>query len=220
MFDKLISLDKELLVFLNNCNSAFCDDFFYIFSGRFIWLLTAAAIIFVIIKTQKSDCWVILLGIVLLILLSDQISSGLIKPLVQRLRPTREPTLEGLVHIVHNYRAGGFSFVSSHATNGFAFAVFTSLLFRNRLYSAVIFFWAILTAYSRIYLGVHYPLDVLCGTILGIGCGFLVYYLVRWFRPICCKRKISCKNLLIIIAVFLATIISIAIFHTNLLFLK
>ena len=219
MLDTLISLDRELLVFLNNCNSAFFDDFFYIYSGKFAWFLTAAAIIYVIIRTQKKDCWVVLLGVVLLILLSDQTSSGLIKPLVERLRPTREPTLEGMLNIVHNYRGGGFSFPSGHATNAFAFAVFTSLLFKSRIYSATIFVWAIFTAYSRIYLGVHYPLDVLCGSILGIGCGFAVYYLVRWFRPICCKRKISCKNSLIITAVFLTTIAIISIWHNKLLFL-
>jgi len=219
MFSTLISLDKELLIFLNNCNSAFFDDFFFIYSGKFAWLLTAAAIIYVIIKTQKSDCWIIFLGLVLLILLSDQISSTLIKPLVERLRPTREPTLEGLVHIVHNYRGGGFGFVSSHAANGFAFAVFTSLLFKNRLYSAVIFLWAILTGYSRIYLAVHYPLDVLCGAILGICCGLAVYYLVRWYRPICCKRKISRRNSQIIAVIFFATIAAMAIWHNKLLFL-
>jgi len=219
MFEKLISLDKELLVFLNNCNSAFFDDFFYIYSGQLAWVLTAVAIIYVIIKTQKSDCWVIFFGLVLLILLSDQTSSGLLKPLIERLRPTREPTLEGLVHIVHNYRGGGFSFPSGHATNSFAFAVFTSLLFKNRLYSTIIFTWAIFTGYSRIYLGVHYPLDVLCGTILGIGCGFAIYYLVRWFRPICCKRKISRRNSLIVAAVFLVTITIISIWHNKLLFL-
>ena len=219
MFSTLISLDKELLIFLNNCNSAFFDDFFYIFTGKIVWLLTAAAIIYVILKTQKSDWWVILVGLVLLILLSDQISSTLIKPLVERLRPTREPTLDGLVHLVHNYRGGGFSFISSHAANGFAFAVFTSLLFKNRLYSTIIFLWAILTAYSRIYLGLHYPLDVFCGSILGISIGFAVFYLVRWYRPICCKRKISRRNSLIIATVFFVTIAIISIWHNKLLFL-
>lgn len=178
-----------------------------------VWLPIAAAIIFVIIKTQKRDCWVVLLGLVVLILLSDQLSSHLIKPLVHRLRPTHEPTLQGLLHIVRNHRAGGFSFVSSHATNGFAFAVFTSLIFKNRLYSLVVITWAIFTGYSRLYLGVHYPLDVLCGTIIGIGCGFAVYYPLRKFRPICCKRPILCQDSLIITAVFFVTLATISLWH-------
>lgn len=215
----LISFDKELLVLLNNWNSPFFDDFFYIFSGQLVWLLTAAAIIYVIVKTQKDNWWVIFLGLVLLILLSDQISSTLIKPLFERLRPTHEPTLDGLVHIVHNHRVGGFSFVSSHAANSFAFAVFTALLFKSRFYSAMILLWAFFTGYSRIYLGVHYPLDVLVGTILGICIGYAVYALVRWYRPICCKRKISSKNSLIIATVFFATIAAISVWHSKLLFL-
>ena len=217
MLDTLISFDKELLVLLNNCNSAFFDDFFRIYSGKLVWLLTAAAIIYVIIKTQKQDCWIIFLGLVLLILFSDKISSTLIKPLFERLRPTHEPTLDGLVHIVHNYRGGGFSFVSSHAANSFAFAVFTALLFKSRLYSAIILLWAFFTGYSRIYLGVHYPLDVLGGAILGICIGYAVYFLVRWYRSICCKRKILCKNSLIIAAVFFATIALIVFFHNDVL---
>ena len=220
MLDTLVSFDKQLLVFLNNCNSAFFDDFFYIFSGKFVWFLTAAAIIYVIIRTQKRDCWVVFLGLVLLIVLSDQISSTLIKPIFERLRPTREPTLEGLVHIVHNYRGGGFSFVSSHAANSFAFAVFTALLFKSRLYSAIILLWAFFTGYSRIYLGLHYPLDVFGGAILGVGIGYAVYFLVRWYRPACCERKILCKNSLIIATAFFATIATMAVWHGKLLFLK
>jgi undecaprenyl-diphosphatase len=219
MLQKLISFDKELLLDINNCNSVFFDDFFFIFSGQLAWLLTAAAIIYVIVKTQKSDVWVIISGLVLLILLSDQISSHLIKPLVARLRPTREPTLEGLVHIVHNYRGGGFSFVSSHAANGFAFAVFSALLFKNRLFSAVILLWAALTAYSRIYLGVHYPLDVLCGSAVGSVAGIGIYCLVRWYRPICCKRKITGENSWLIAIVFFATLAVISIWHNKLVFL-
>jgi undecaprenyl-diphosphatase len=219
MFDKLIVFDKELLLAVNNWNSAFFDDFFYIFSGRLTWLLTALAITYVIFHTQKCNGWFVVLGLVLLILLSDQISSHLIKPLAGRFRPTHEPTLQELVHIIHNNRGGGFSFPSSHATNGFAFAVFTSFLFKNRIYVAVIFLWAILTAYSRMYLAMHYPLDIFGGIIIGIAVGTGVYYILRRVCPICCEHKITCRNSWFIAIIFLLTLIVIAFWHKKLVFL-
>ncbi|MDR2683792.1 MAG: phosphatase PAP2 family protein [Prevotellaceae bacterium] len=219
MYNKLIELDKKFLLEINNWSCPFFDDFFYIYSGKMVWLLTAAAIIFVLIKTQKKDFWIAAVGIALVILLSDQISSGLIKPIFCRLRPTHEPSLKGLVHIVHNLRSGGFSFVSSHAANSFAFAVFTALLFKNCIYSSSILLWAALTAYSRMYLGVHYPLDILGGTFIGVSVGFAVYYLLKWVRPACCKYKVDKKYAMFIVAVLVLTHIITAIWHNKLLFL-
>ncbi|MDR1544861.1 MAG: phosphatase PAP2 family protein [Prevotellaceae bacterium] len=218
-FEKILNIDQEILIRINSCYSVFFDDFFYIYSGKLAWILTAAAIIFVIVKTQKKDFWIPLLSIVLLIALSDQISSGLLKPLFERPRPSREPLLDGLVHIVHNHRGGGFSFPSSHATNGFAFAVFTALLFKNRLYSCIIFFWASITAYSRMYLAMHYPLDILGGIIVGITVGFGVFYLLKWIFPKCCKKPIENKYSSFIATVFLLTLTAISLWHSKLLFL-
>ena len=123
-------------------------------------------------------------GIALCILLADQLSSSLLKPLVARLRPTHNPEISDLIHTVRGYRGGLYGFVSSHAANAFAFAVFTSLVIRNRYYALTIALWAVLSAYSRIYLGVHYVGDVVCGAILGVLVALVVYRVFRSFRKI------------------------------------
>jgi len=116
-------------------------------------------------------------GVALCILFADRISSGFFKPFFERLRPTH--ALGDVVHTVRGYRGGRFGFVSSHAANLFAIAVYTLLVFRRAWYAASILFLALLISYSRIYLGVHYPLDIICGGLLGAVIGWLVAWLYR-----------------------------------------
>jgi undecaprenyl-diphosphatase len=217
MFDKIIDFDKSLLVCINSFKSDFFDDFFFIFSGQLVWLLTASVIIGILIINQKKDFVFVVLALVFLIAISDQISSGIIKKLVERQRPTHEPTLEGMVNIVHNCRGGGFSFVSSHAANGFAFATFSALLVKNRIYSITLLIWAFFTGYSRLYLGVHYPLDVLGGSIVGIGTGFLVYFILKKVRPVCCRKPVADAKALWVTGSLVLTLAVISIWHRNLL---
>jgi undecaprenyl-diphosphatase len=117
--------------------------------------------------------------IVLAITLADQISVKCFKFVFERLRPSHNPEIKNQVNILNGYRGGQFGFVSSHAANTFALAAFTTRLFRNRYFAWFIFIWAAVVSYSRIYLGVHYPLDILGGAILGMILGYLVFYLYK-----------------------------------------
>ena len=143
-------------------------------SNKLIWIPLYLFFLYLLIKHFKLNSIWILLTIGILILCTDQFSVGL-KNYFQRLRPCHEPTLEGLVHLVNNKCGGKFGFVSSHASNHFALAIFLSVIFRKtyKYFALSIFVWAALIAYSRVYLGVHYPGDIIGGAILGILLGLI-----------------------------------------------
>ncbi len=174
MFERL---DQQLFIFLNSLNSPFCDQMMHAVSGKLIWApLYLAILVFLGIK-YKRKFLIILLFIILAITLSDQISAHLVKNLVHRLRPCHEPSLQGLVHLVNGECGGNFGFVSSHASNSFNVALLSLLLIRKRWFTITIIIWAAVIGYSRIYLGVHYPGDVICGSLLGAFIGWGVYSL-------------------------------------------
>ncbi len=183
MFEALNSFDTQIFLFLNGLHNTFFDNFMYAFSGKWIWIPFYASLLYIFIRRWKKESIWIILAIILCIVLADQISSGIIKRLVERPRPSRAEELEGLVHIVNGYTGGRFGFVSSHAANSFGLALLSSLLFRKKAYTWCLFIWATVTAYSRIYLGVHYPFDILGGIIVGISSALFCYWLLKKFRP-------------------------------------
>ena len=173
----IIRLDQQLLLFINSHNSPFWDEIMYSISGLLIWIPLYLAILTFLGFKYKRKFIVILLFIILGVALSDQISVQLFKNIFQRLRPCHEPALEGLVHIVKGKCGGMYGFVSSHAANCFYAAVISSLLIRKKWFSISIICWAAIIGYSRIYLGVHYPGDVICGAALGSLIGLIVFKL-------------------------------------------
>ncbi|MBW8323342.1 MAG: phosphatase PAP2 family protein [Prolixibacteraceae bacterium] len=209
-------IDQSLLLFMNSFHNSFWDKAITIFTSKEIWIPFYLLIVYVIVKTYKKNSIYILILIGLSITLSDQFS-GLIKDSVQRLRPTHDPVLGDLVHNIYN-RGGTFGFFSSHASNSFTIAVIAARLFKNRLFSILIFSWAILVSYTRIYLGLHYPGDILTGWAWGILTGLAFYQLMviiqrKYFKsvlPELQKTSISRENsiqLLLFVMIYVATIL-------------
>lgn len=176
MIDELITFDQSLFLQLNGLHNSFWDVVMWWVSDTKIWIPLYAFFIYSVVKKYKFN-WKILYVLVpivaLLILSADKSSVYLFKNVFQRLRPSHEPVLDGLVHIVNGKRGGQWGFVSSHAANSFALAVFLLRIFKTQSWTIFLLFWAVLVSYSRIYLGVHYPGDILGGAILGSLWGIL-----------------------------------------------
>jgi undecaprenyl-diphosphatase len=168
--------DKSAFLYLNRFHNNLMDYVMTLFTLTPVWFLFYGVILFLIIRRYGRKSIPVLVSLVLMILLTDQFSN-LFKHGVMRLRPSNDPAVAPLAHVFFN--AGGlYGFVSAHAANAFSFATFSALLFRSRGYAIFIYPWALLIAYTRIYLGVHYPGDILGGIILGILVGFGVYKLL------------------------------------------
>lgn len=172
----LNSLDKELFLFLNSHHTPFWDAVMYFISGKLIWVPLYAALLAALGFKYKRKMLVLVLVIAAGITLGDR-TSVLIKNTVKRPRPCYEQTLAGQVHTVKGECGGKYGFVSSHATNTFAVAVMILLILRIKWVGISMLIWAAAISYSRIYLGVHYPGDVLAGTALGIITGWCIFIL-------------------------------------------
>jgi undecaprenyl-diphosphatase len=175
--------DANLFLLINGLHTSFFDGFMWAISAKLTWIPLYLSVLFVVIKNWKKDAVWIILSLILCVVLADQISSGIIKNLVQRLRPSHTAELEGVIHLVRGSRCGLYGFVSSHAANAFGFALLSSLLLKFKPYTLAIFFWAVLTAYSRIYLGVHYPFDVVGGAVVGVCSALVCFLMLRKIFP-------------------------------------
>ncbi|TAH27256.1 MAG: phosphatase PAP2 family protein [Cytophagales bacterium] len=177
MFHKI---DKEATLLINSIHSDFFDVVMIFFSNKKVWIPLYIFLIILIIWKERKKVWLILISIALLILLSDQIASGILKPLVQRLRPCHEALMYPFLHLPDGC-GGKYGFVSSHASNSFAIAIFLFLYFNKNKWSILLLLWATIVSYSRIYLGAHYLGDVVVGGLIGVLLGILVYKCYKIF---------------------------------------
>ncbi len=178
MITQLQDWDLQLFRWINDGHTGWLDTVMATISEPLTWIPLYGLLLYLIWKREKwpGVLW-ILLAIGILITLSDQTASGLLKPLIERYRPCRLESGLDAVHIVGNHCGGKYGFASSHAANFFALATFLHAWFRHPSWSVVLFIAAALTAYSRVYLGVHYPGDVLAGALIGAGYALLVWKL-------------------------------------------
>jgi len=183
MLEQVLEYERSMFFMLNGSDSPFVDRFMWLYTGKVVWLPLAAFILFILLyKKDWRESVLILLAITLVVTLCDQFASHLIKPYFERFRPTHHPEFMDDVKIVFGYRGGRYGFISSHAANAFGFAMFISLLFRYRIFTITVFIWAVLTAYTRIYLGVHFISDIIPGALAGLFFGWLVYIIYVYVR--------------------------------------
>ena len=182
MIDYLMDIDADALLAVNGLHDLFQDAFWWLVTAKWSSALLVLALLWILLHQNRRHALLVLAMLALAVLVADQVSSGLIKHLVERLRPTHDPSLESMIHVINGYRGGLYGFVSSHAANFSAIAMLVSLVMRHRLVTISMFGWALLQCYSRMYLGVHYPGDIIGGLAVGMLAGWLVWQLMRWIQ--------------------------------------
>ncbi len=225
--DRLIEFDHQLLLALNGSDSVWLDQVMMYVTRTATWIPLILALLVVLLRLRPwREVLLAVVGLALVVLLCDQFASSLCKPLFERYRPSHEPQLLGLVDLVGGRRGGLYGFISSHAANTFGAFMFVTLNLRRFikrrllvvLSSASVFLWACLSSYSRIYLGLHYPGDILFGSLSGLLIGWLVFRLfIRVGNRLLNHREeqsvVGLRELspLLLLITFLLTLVSLSL---------
>ena len=205
-FQQIIDFDKQLLLMLNGSESLFLDSMVMTLTTAWTWVPLYISLLIIVIKNSDTSVRILLTiaAAGLCVLLAGTIDDTIVKPLVGRWRPTRDPEIGLLVDIVDGYRGGDYGFFSAHASNTFSIAIFFSLLMRQRLLTIGLVSWSLLNCWTRMYLGVHYPGDITVGLIWGGLMGWLVYRIyLRFAKP----ANYECRLTYIPVAVLLLTVV-------------
>lgn len=217
MLESLLDLDTRLLLAINGASSPFGDSFMWDYTQIVVWIPMLLTVVYVIAKNNKlRDSLLLVVCLALTFVLADQISSSFFKPTFQRLRPTHDPALAEFVRVVNDYRGGRFGFVSGHAANSFAALTFCALVIRSWKFTVPLTLWALVNCWSRMYLGVHYPGDIICGALVGVFSGIVTYCLFLLGEKYLFKQsyKVAYKSVSLINAVFLASVAVLLVLAT------
>ena len=185
------AFDSQLFLFLNGWHADWLDPVMVAITAMWPWMPLYGLLLYMVFKQYGKRGWWVLLGVAVVILCTDQLSAHVCKPLFHRLRPCFNPELDGLVHLPKGLPGGRYGFVSSHAANTFGVAAFLTPVLRKQWcwIGWMLYGWAFISSYSRIYLGVHYPGDIICGAALGILMGLMAALLIR--KPILFKDHLN-----------------------------
>ncbi|MBO7456815.1 MAG: phosphatase PAP2 family protein [Paludibacteraceae bacterium] len=180
----MLGFDTDILLWINGHSAEWLDEVMWTVSQTKTWIPIYLLLAGFIVKKFRN--WkavlLILVGFGIAVGLSDFVCSGVLKPFVCRLRPTHDPALDPL-HLVNGYVGGRYGFCSSHAANTMAVGLLFSLLYKDARATVSLMTWVALVCYSRMYLGVHYPSDIICGLAVGALWAALVYWALRRWLP-------------------------------------
>lgn len=178
-FSKIQDMDMQVLSLFNGSDNIMLDQMVQILTSGLTWIPLYVMLFFVVIRNNETMGQIALVvgSAIFCVLLADGLVDGIIKQLAERWRPSNDPTFKYMVQVVDDIRLKGYSFCSAHAANTMSLAVFFSLLVRSKLLTITLITWSLINCWTRLYLGVHYPSDILCGMMIGIIVGILVYLL-------------------------------------------
>ena len=204
MLEQLLHIDTEILLAINGWHAPWADTLMWIISAKTTWIPLYLLLIGLLVWRYRQPaptpikwlqkvpaCVVMIVVIALAVGAADFIASGILKDWVARPRPSRVPELEGMLHLVNGYKSGQYGFVSSHAANTMAVALLFSLIWRNKIATVGLMLWVAANCYSRMYLGVHYPTDILGGLIVGSLVAVGGYWLLGRCRLV--ERNQACE---------------------------
>lgn len=186
-FSTIQNIDFQVLQWFNGSNNVILDQLAVVLTSGVTWIPLYVVLFIVVMRNNETMSQIALVvgSAFLCILFADGFADGIIKPLAERWRPSNDPLVKYSVQVVDNLRMKDYSFCSAHAANTMSLAVFFSLLIRSRMITVTMVTWSLVNCWTRLYLGVHYPLDVLTGIVLGGVVGFLVYlFYHRMYRRI------------------------------------
>lgn len=178
-FSKIQDMDMQVLSLFNGSDNIMLDQMVQILTSGLTWIPLYVMLFFVVMRNNETMGQIALVvgSAIFCVLFADGLVDGIIKQLAERWRPSNDPTFKYMVQVVDDIRPKGYSFCSAHAANTMSLAVFFSLLIRSKMLTIVLVIWSLINCWTRLYLGVHYPSDILCGMIIGIIVGILVYLL-------------------------------------------